>query len=88
LLCEATYLNMVGAHPSSFAQVGNGSIEPFRIRRTRLMFPRHRIVTLQSDFRCWHLSDMPKYLGDVRCWVNSGKHLLTVSFSDFDPTAT
>ena len=22
---------------------------------------------------------MPKYLGDVRCWVNSGKHLLAVS---------
>jgi hypothetical protein len=24
LPCEATYLNIVGAHPSSFAQVGNG----------------------------------------------------------------
>jgi hypothetical protein len=28
---------------------------------------------------------MPKYLGDVRCWVNSGKHLLSLSFSGFDP---
>ncbi len=28
---------------------------------------------------------MPKYLGDVRCWVNSGKHLLALSFSAFDP---
>jgi len=28
---------------------------------------------------------MPKYLGDVRCWVNSGKHLLALSFSGFDP---
>ncbi len=27
----------------------------------------------------------PKYLGDVRCWVNSGKHLLALSFSGFDP---
>ncbi len=31
---------------------------------------------------------MPKYLGDVRCWVNSGKHLLALSFSAFDPYAT
>src|SRR5258705_10117019 len=31
---------------------------------------------------------MPKYLGDVRCWVNSGKHLLALSFSGFDPTRT
>ena len=28
---------------------------------------------------------MPKYLGDVRCWVNSGKHMLAWSFSGFDP---
>src|SRR2546421_11330143 len=28
---------------------------------------------------------MPKYLGDVRCWVNSGKHLLAASISPFDP---
>ena len=27
---------------------------------------------------------MPKYLGDVRCRVNSGKHLLSLSFSGFD----
>jgi hypothetical protein len=31
---------------------------------------------------------MPKYLGDVRCWVNSGKHMLAWSFSGFDPTET
>jgi hypothetical protein len=35
-----------------------------------------------------HETDMPKYLGDVRCWVNSGKHLLSLSFSGFDPTQT
>src|SRR5467141_3485871 len=29
-----------------------------------------------------------EYLGDVRCWVNSGKHLLSLSFSGFDPTRT
>jgi hypothetical protein len=33
-----------------------------------------------------HETDMPKYLGDVRCWVNSGKHLLSLSFSGFDPS--
>jgi hypothetical protein len=38
--------------------------------------------------RLWHEADMLKYLGDVRCWVNSGKHLLSLSFSGFDPTAT
>src|SRR5258706_2194711 len=27
---------------------------------------------------------MPKYLGDVRCWVNSGNHMLSLSFSGFD----
>ncbi len=26
----------------------------------------------------------PKYLGNVRYWVNSGKHLLALSFSGFD----
>jgi hypothetical protein len=33
-------------------------------------------------------NDMPKYLGDVRCWVNSGKHMLALSFSEFDLQAT
>src|SRR5712672_862186 len=36
----------------------------------------------------WHETDMPKYLGDVRYWVNSGKHLLSLSFSGFDPSLT
>jgi hypothetical protein len=31
---------------------------------------------------------MPKYLGDVRCWVNCGKHVLAMSFSEFDPKPT
>ena len=33
----------------------------------------------------WHLSDMALELGDVRYWMNSGKHVLTLSFSVFDP---
>src|SRR5260221_3807249 len=36
----------------------------------------------------WHETDMPKYLGDVRCWVNSGNHMLSLSFSGFDPSET
>jgi len=31
---------------------------------------------------------MPNYLGDVRYWVNSGKHVLSLSFSGFDPFET
>jgi hypothetical protein len=41
-----------------------------------------------ADVRLWHETDMPKYLGDVRYWVNSGKHLLSLSFSGFDPSET
>jgi len=37
---------------------------------------------------CERQTDMPKHLGDVRYWVNSGKHLLSLSFSGFDPTRT
>ena len=32
-----------------------------------------------------HRTDMPTLLSDVRCWVNSGKHLLAASISPFDP---
>ena len=53
---------------------------------------RTGIATMDADLaRCsanvssWHETDMPKYLGDVRCWVNSGKHLLSLSFSGFGP---
>jgi len=38
--------------------------------------------------RIWHQTGMPKYLGNVRCWVNSGKHMLALSFSGFDPIRT
>jgi hypothetical protein len=34
--------------------------------------------------RIWHQTGMPKYLGNV----NSGKHMLALSFSGFDPTRT
>ena len=41
-----------------------------------------------GDVCFWHRTDIPKYLGNVRCWVNSGKHMLAWSFSDFDPLRT
>jgi hypothetical protein len=31
---------------------------------------------------------MPTLLSDVRCWGQSGKHLLAASISLFDPTRT
>jgi hypothetical protein len=41
-----------------------------------------------SDVRCWHVSDMPTALSDVRFRVESGKHLLAASISPFDPNRT
>jgi hypothetical protein len=38
------------------------------------------------DVAFWHEAEMPKYLGNVRYWLNSGKHLLPASISGFDPT--
>src|SRR5258708_21442740 len=32
-----------------------------------------------------HQTDMPSLLSDVRCWGQSGKHLLAASISPFDP---
>jgi hypothetical protein len=42
----------------------------------------------RANGRNWHVSDMPTLLSDVRCWVNSGKHLLAASISPFDPELT
>jgi hypothetical protein len=36
----------------------------------------------------WHEADMPTASRNVRYWVNSGKHLLSLSFSGFDPQRT
>jgi hypothetical protein len=38
--------------------------------------------------RSWHETDIPTALRDVRSQGQSGKHMLALSFSDFDPTAT
>jgi hypothetical protein len=41
-----------------------------------------------GDVRCWHETDMPTAMRDVRSRGQSGKHILAVSFSGFDPTET
>jgi hypothetical protein len=41
-----------------------------------------------DHFSYWHETDIPKYLGNVRYWVNSGKHVLASSISEFDPELT
>jgi hypothetical protein len=41
-----------------------------------------------SGLVLWHVTVMPKYLGNVRYWANSGKHVLALSFSGFDPQQT
>ena len=47
-------------------------------------------LCLQPSLQCrfWHEPDMPTALRNVRYWENSGKHLLALSFSAFDPKAT
>ena len=56
---------------------------------------QHRPSLRREDFTCqpgavhtWHEADMPTASRNVRYWVKSGKHLLSLSFSGFDPTAT
>jgi hypothetical protein len=42
----------------------------------------------QPHVASWHNSDMPPLSLYVRCWGQSGKHMLPLSFSAFDPYAT
>jgi hypothetical protein len=38
-----------------------------------------------DDVACWHQTDMPTVFRDVRFQGQSGRHLLALSFSGFDP---
>ena len=40
------------------------------------------------NFAFWHQTDMATALRDVRSQGQSGKHILAVSFSGFDPIRT
>jgi hypothetical protein len=42
----------------------------------------------RSDFVRWHETDMPTAMRDVRSRGQSGKHILAVSLSGFDPLRT
>jgi putative tryptophan/tyrosine transport system substrate-binding protein len=46
------------------------------------------MIAAAQESVCGHRTDMPTLLSDVRCWVNSGTHLLAASISPFDPQAT
>ena len=53
----------------------------------------HPVVTGRCSnefdyFRYWHETDMPTALSDVRSQGQSGKNLLALRFSGFDPTET
>jgi hypothetical protein len=41
-----------------------------------------------GDVCSWHVSDMPTLFRNVRSQGQSGKHVLALSFSGFDPNAT
>src|SRR6266404_7552455 len=41
-----------------------------------------------SNVTYWHETDMPTLLRDVRFQGQNGKHVLSLSFSGFDPSAT
>jgi hypothetical protein len=42
----------------------------------------------RGDFRSWHQTDMPTVFRDVRFQGQSGKHLLVLGISPFDPFET
>jgi hypothetical protein len=47
-----------------------------------------RLTRKIPDFRIWHKSEVSPWSLHVRCWVNTGRHLLAARISGFDPQAT
>src|SRR6266849_489971 len=45
----------------------------------------HLVRKARGNVRSWHETDMPTALRNVRYQGQSGKHLLSLSFSGFDP---
>jgi hypothetical protein len=56
------------------------------VPHSRLGYPRSGLS--RSDFVRWHETDMPTAMRNVRSRGQSGKHILAVSLSGFDPTET
>ncbi len=48
----------------------------------------YRRAACNREVGSWHETDMPSALSDVRSWGQSGKHVLAMSFSGFDPQET
>jgi len=46
------------------------------------------LMQLETNVCCWHETDMPILLRNVRSQGQSGKHVLALSFSGLDPTRT
>jgi hypothetical protein len=46
------------------------------------------VIEQSGDFRSWHETDMPPWSLYVCCWGQSGKHMLGLSSSRFDPIET
>ena len=57
-------------------------------RRPVSRYQRFDRVGRDRDFRCWHETDMPTTLRDVRFQGQSGKHMLAARSSGFDPNLT
>src|ERR1700692_2846740 len=66
------------------ASIRSSNYSPMRPSLKRLGRRPAQSVAL-SHVSCWHRTDMPTLLSDVRCWGQSGKHLLAASISPFDP---
>jgi hypothetical protein len=47
--------------------------------------PAAALCIRTADFRCWHETDMPTASRNVGFRGQSGKHVLALSFSGFDP---
>src|SRR3981081_380677 len=52
----------------------------------RLVLPRSRLE--RSDFVRWHKREVPTPSSNVRVYGHSGKHILVLSSSHFDPKQT
>jgi hypothetical protein len=74
--CTPTIRELIEATPLSLASLD-------RLPASRLLLPRSGLE--RSDFVHWHETDMLTAVRDVRSQGQSGKHMLALSSSQFDP---
>ena len=63
-------------------------VEPLRHRQTKGAATDMFYLTPPRHISTLHETDMPTVLRDVRSRGQSGKHVLALSFSGFDPEQT